>query len=911
VSILKVGRVSRTATIKVNAGRAAIASGLRAFIGAGAVVLALGVPASAVAHAGHLQAPRSFSSRGLSPELAGARGRVRVVISLRPNPVLEAASSPTLRNALQGRLSPAQQASVRRGASFAHSVVQQSEQRRQAALAQLAPAARQADSEQRRIVAAVLASSGRVDAQSALANTLTATVPASALRSLAARSDVQAIAPAATLRPLALATATAVVGAPSFWSAGFTGGQGANDVADDSNGTGPDLSIERDKIQEDHPAFAGIDFERPQGAGVGTACGSSAGSCDHGTAVASVAISRGASGCSMCVPADANEKGVAPGIDKVLDNDTDGPNGSYDSGAWELGITSTVFDGGCSCYVTTPGASDPAEESSGSFGGENNGVDDTADSQTADMFASQFGELQSYAAGNDGTAGSVNTPCVAYDVLCAGSVDYHGTADTTDDTISTFSSQGPTPAGREKPDLVAVGNPTYARRLWQQTGSLWAATLTGTSFANPQVAGAGTLLEASGITDPIAVRAILIDAARQGRAPGCTPSPCAMGTQAGWQADWGWGELDLTDALAQRLNYVSGAAPGGSARFYRASVQSTGDRATLTWNRRVSGCVLPGCSDDVSTLTNLDLKQLDPATCTVQTSSSSTIDNVEQVRAGAAQAGQQVLYDVRASSSVDGLAAEPFALAATQALTPLASPSPSVALSNSGTSVEPGQDVTVTATVTNASGDLTGDSANVTLNLPAGVELISGEQTQQLGQLALNGQSGDSATATWVVRATTDGNYSLSAMSDAQHCAEHFGGQATADFAATTPKPPPTGGGGQPPPNPMPQPVPTPAPTPTVKLAPHLRVGAPRWRHGRLRVVGSLTRGARGHVVVTYTAKRHGKHVRLRVRAALRRGHFSALMKVPAAARRQRAILTVSYGGDPHYKSQRSTRRVP
>ena len=96
---------------------------------------------------------------------------------------------------------------------------------------------------------------------------------------------------------------------------------------------------------------------------------------------------------------------------------------------------------------------------------------------------------------------------------------------------------------------------------------------------------------------------------------------------------------------------MSGAVPGGSARFYRAAVQSTRDRATLTWNRRVSGCVLPGCDDDVSTLTNLDLQQLDPATCTAQTSSSSTIDNVEQVRAGAAQAGQQVLYDVRASSS--------------------------------------------------------------------------------------------------------------------------------------------------------------------------------------------------------------------------------------------------------------------
>ena len=66
----QVGTVSRTATTKVNGGRAALASGLWAFIGTGAAVLALGIPASAIAHAGHLTAPRSFGSRGLSPELA-------------------------------------------------------------------------------------------------------------------------------------------------------------------------------------------------------------------------------------------------------------------------------------------------------------------------------------------------------------------------------------------------------------------------------------------------------------------------------------------------------------------------------------------------------------------------------------------------------------------------------------------------------------------------------------------------------------------------------------------------------------------------------------------------------------------------------------------------------------------------
>ena len=66
-------RVSPTATTNVNGRRAAIARRLRAVVGAGAAVLALVAPAPTAAHKGH-QLP--------------ARGQVRVVISLRPNPVL-------------------------------------------------------------------------------------------------------------------------------------------------------------------------------------------------------------------------------------------------------------------------------------------------------------------------------------------------------------------------------------------------------------------------------------------------------------------------------------------------------------------------------------------------------------------------------------------------------------------------------------------------------------------------------------------------------------------------------------------------------------------------------------------------------------------------------------------------------
>ena len=46
----------------------------------------------------------------------------------------------------------------------------------------------------------------------------------------------------------------------------------------------------------------------------------------------------------------------------------------------ELGITSTSYDGSCSCYVTTPGAPDPSEATSGSYGHATNGVDSAGSS---------------------------------------------------------------------------------------------------------------------------------------------------------------------------------------------------------------------------------------------------------------------------------------------------------------------------------------------------------------------------------------------------------------------------------------------------------------------------------------------------------------------------------------------------
>ena len=343
--------------------------------------------------------------------------------------------------------------------------------------------------------------------------------------------------------------------------------------------------------------------------------------------------------------------------------------------------------------------------------------------------------------------------------------DMQGTADPADDTTASFSSRGPSPGGRKKPDLVAVAKTEVANVFWGFE-HIWRAD-TGTSFAAPQVAGAAALLFASGLTDPLLQKAVLLDSARPGRS---TPSS-AMGTQTAWQPDWGWGELNLAAAHDERQNVDADSVPGGSARFYRANVQS-GDRATVVWNRRVTGCVGIGCSSTTNpmTLTNLQLEERNAQTEALRTASTSAIDNVEQVRAPSAG---DVVYVVKAASTVEGLAAEPFAMAARRPLTRLAIPQPDLDVTTSLAQARPGQDVTVSATVRNPSADLAGRSAHVTLALPAGVELASGSgpADRDLGTLAT---SGTAPQQTWTVRGTADGLRHLNVTASAAAYGQQF-----------------------------------------------------------------------------------------------------------------------------------------
>ena len=238
----------------------------------------------------------------------------------------------------------------------------------------------------------------------------------------------------------------------------------------------------------------------------------------------------------------------------------------------------------------------------------------------------------------------------------------------------------------------------------------------------------------------------------------------------------GWGELDLTTALAQRANYRLGTVDEGEATFYRATVPA-GSKATMAFQLRGFFTGYPGPPFPVQTtkytVSNLDLHQYDSSDAEVLPppafdppdteidpgpNAIDPNDTVEQVRSPASPGFQQVTYKVQSASTIDGATSEPFAIAAAAPLTPLASPTvrPNSLAASPAASVSCSTPVTVSTTLRNDSPDLGATNAAVSIELPAGVQLISGPATQVVsgGSLAT---STTSESHSWTVQASADG----------------------------------------------------------------------------------------------------------------------------------------------------------
>lgn len=697
--------------------------------------------------------------RGLDASLRdGPPGEpVRVRLLVARQPLLRAASRPSVRRALARPVPHAVRAAARsspdRITSVERRFARRARRARSAAIRDLRPAARRALGASAPLRRAVGAAGGRIIGASPLLAGVVARVPRGSLDSLVARDDMQAILPEPPRRPQ-LDVAAQAIGAAAAWDLGHTGGSGAADTV-------PAVAAVLSEAPDpSHPAFAGLTIDNPEPDPRIT---------DHGTRTAGVLASQ-----------HATWRGIAHGVDRLIGAGQD-TTGTWDEDfAYAVGVPSPKG----------PGAAEPAGIVSTSFA---TGMLDDETGVTRDIVINAFDVALAAAAGNNGPSiGGVES---GYDNgLVVAALDDDDTAASADDSVWESSARGPTPGGRKKPDLIAPGVGITTAQLG---GGF--ASFTGTSYSTPMVGGALALLHGAGVSDPRAARAILVNSAREW--PG----------QAHWQPHVGWGVLDSERALAERGNTLSGSVEGGGARFYRAHVP-TDAKATLAWNRRgIYGSGWPGPTGFIAFgRANLDLHQYRASDLSEVAPPSdpghgagpdalSANDTVEQVRAPAGGT-QEVIYKVKAASEVaeclvpegadpcEGDETEPFAIAAAAPLTELAAPSArpvELELSAEGTVgclAGPG-DIEVTVRARNESEHLDAHDAELTLELPEGASLVAGPATQQVGGGAL-GTGETSGVHSWVVRASSSGTKRLILTGSAGTMGETFAASEPVSFDA-------------------------------------------------------------------------------------------------------------------------------
>lgn len=545
-------------------------------------------------------------------------------------------------------------------------------------------------------------------------NLIAAEVPAAAIETLAADSAIAEVAPDRRHDALLDISAPAL-GAAAFWNAGYTG-------------LGQDVALFDSGVAFDHPALAGRIENRIFLAGNQCPGDTKAIAEDrqgHGTHVAGIIAGAGSSECTTC-------RGVARGLTRLLNvkvacKNSSGGASSFDSDVI-AGLEWLVQNTTVKIVNYSYGAS-PLQEP------------DLTRSEVADIsarfwdwFAGAYGLTVVIAAGNDGNKpgceqGCVSSPGTAYNAITVANVNDAGTAPRTDDVVYATSSRGPvtrpwSDSGpvqeRMKPDIAAPGTLIRSTSFtWNTNGHY--ENKTGTSMAAPHIAGAAALIRSAGVTDPLAIKALLLN----------TADANAWDPAYGWwKRDWGWGYANLDRLYQQRQYTFTGSAQPAEFRFFAGDVAGPPLRATLTWNRRF---LAGGATQwtNVPYLQDLNLSVYAAAGGRQLAAAEGVPQNVEQVQVDLA--GRMVVkVNALASSGPGGTAPESFGLALSHpGFEAKTGPRFSLACS-APQGIIPNASFQVACTGSNT-GDLAAFAVKATLSAPAG---FAGAGAQNLGDLA-------------------------------------------------------------------------------------------------------------------------------------------------------------------------------
>lgn len=277
--------------------------------------------------------------------------------------------------------------------------------------------------------------------------------------------------------------------------------------------------------------------------------------------------------------------------------------------------------------------------------GGNPGTEDDLGTWVVDRLAVMFDLSIFVAAGNNGESPrlyQVNSPAAGYNVIAVAAVDANRTQTRIDNSPASYSSRGPTPRNRAKPDIACPGS-----RIISADGRSDGPSqeISGTSFASPHCAGIGAAMADAGIRGALERKALLLNSTDTAR----------------WSREVGFGEANAERAMQQKdLVFANTLTlrPGRFVGLYAGELQDN-VRATLVWNRHIRSIEVAGNSASWY-LTNLNLNAYgaslrDPYVYT------SVGDNVERIEV--AGTGQVVFKVSVPPNTVVNADEEPYAVA--------------------------------------------------------------------------------------------------------------------------------------------------------------------------------------------------------------------------------------------------------